>query len=46
MRVSLADKLHNARSIARDYKQLGEQLWERIADEIELILHGWRSTSG
>ena len=25
-----ADKLHNARAIARDYRQVGEGLWERF----------------
>jgi GTP pyrophosphokinase len=29
-RVSCADKLHNARSILRDYRVLGERLWERF----------------
>jgi (p)ppGpp synthase/HD superfamily hydrolase len=29
-RVSMADKLHNARSILRDYRVLGEGLWERF----------------
>ena len=28
--VSLADKLHNARSILSDYRQIGEVLWERF----------------
>jgi (p)ppGpp synthase/HD superfamily hydrolase len=28
--VSLADKVHNLRSIARDYQELGESLWERF----------------
>ncbi len=28
--VSLADKLHNARSILSDYQQIGERLWERF----------------
>ena len=28
--VSCCDKLHNARSIARDYSILGEDLWERF----------------
>jgi (p)ppGpp synthase/HD superfamily hydrolase len=28
--VSAADKLHNARSILRDYRQLGENLWSRF----------------
>jgi (p)ppGpp synthase/HD superfamily hydrolase len=30
-RVSCADKLHNARSILRDYRALGERLWERFS---------------
>ncbi len=37
IRVSLADKLHNARTILRDYRQLGENLWERFdphADQV------------
>ncbi len=29
-RVSCADKLHNARSILRDYRALGEKLWDRF----------------
>lgn len=29
-RVSCADKLHNARAILRDYRALGERLWERF----------------
>ncbi len=28
--VSLADKLHNARAILRDYRSVGEDLWERF----------------
>jgi (p)ppGpp synthase/HD superfamily hydrolase len=28
--VSIADKLHNARSILRDYNKIGEGLWERF----------------
>jgi len=28
--VSLADKLHNARAILRDYRTVGEDLWERF----------------
>jgi len=28
--VSAADKLHNARAILRDYRQLGEELWPRF----------------
>ena len=29
-RISLADKLHNARCILRDYRELGEALWDRF----------------
>lgn len=29
-RVSLADKLHNARAILRDYRRHGEGLWDRF----------------
>jgi len=29
--VSCCDKLHNARSIDRDYTNLGEELWERFS---------------
>ena len=28
--VSLADKVHNARSILADYREVGEELWERF----------------
>jgi (p)ppGpp synthase/HD superfamily hydrolase len=31
LRVSLADKLHNARSIAMDHRQVGEELWSRFS---------------
>jgi len=31
LRVSLADKLHNARSLVRDYRREGHVLWERVA---------------
>ena len=30
LRVSLADKLHNARAMLSDYRQLGERLWDRF----------------
>lgn len=30
LRVSLADKVHNARAILADYRQLGEDLWARF----------------
>ena len=37
--VSCCDKLHNARSIDRDYADLGEDLWERFnSSKIEI---GW-----
>ncbi len=29
--LSCADKLHNLRSIARDYAQIGDKVWERFA---------------
>jgi len=29
--VSLADKLHNARAILRDYRDVGDQLWQRFS---------------
>ena len=31
LRVSLADKVHNSRSIVRDYRMEGPRLWERFA---------------
>jgi hypothetical protein len=30
LRVALADKVHNARSIVRDYREEGHRLWERF----------------
>lgn len=30
LRVSLADKLYNARAMLRDYQQVGDELWERF----------------
>jgi (p)ppGpp synthase/HD superfamily hydrolase len=33
LRVSLADKLNNARSLVRDYRQEGDALWQRFADK-------------
>jgi (p)ppGpp synthase/HD superfamily hydrolase len=30
LRVSLADKLHNARAIVRDHQQVGDKVWERF----------------
>jgi len=34
-RVSCADKLHNARSILRDYRVLGERVWDRFSASAE-----------
>jgi len=33
LRVSLADKVHNARSIVRDYRREGHALWERFTQK-------------
>lgn len=30
VRVSIADKLHNARAILRDYRHVGDALWDRF----------------
>ena len=38
LRVSLADKLHNARAILFDHRQVGERLWTRFgADRDEVV---------
>jgi len=29
--VSLADKTHNAEAILSDYRELGDELWDRFA---------------
>ncbi|MFW6359708.1 MAG: hypothetical protein ACOC0N_10925 [Chroococcales cyanobacterium] len=34
--VSAADKLHNIRSIVRDYREVGEAIWERYG-----IINRW-----
>jgi (p)ppGpp synthase/HD superfamily hydrolase len=31
LRISAADKLHNVRSIVRDYRAFGEELWNRFS---------------
>ncbi len=36
--VAAADKLHNARSILRDYRSVGEKVWERFAAPKEEVL--------
>jgi len=33
LRVALADKVHNARSIVRDYREEGHTLWERFTQK-------------
>jgi (p)ppGpp synthase/HD superfamily hydrolase len=33
LRVALADKVHNARSIVRDYREEGPALWDRFTDK-------------
>jgi (p)ppGpp synthase/HD superfamily hydrolase len=33
LRVSLADKVHNARSLVRDYRKEGHALWERFDEK-------------
>ena len=35
LRVSIADKVHNARSIATDQDRLGEELWKRFSSTSE-----------
>lgn len=37
VRVSLADKLHNARSLLRDYRRMGEELWRRFDPEADQL---------
>jgi hypothetical protein len=36
-RVSLADKLYNARAILLDYRRLGDELWERFDPEADQL---------
>jgi len=36
LRVSLADKVHNARSILLDYRTLGDELWSRFGQGLGL----------
>jgi (p)ppGpp synthase/HD superfamily hydrolase len=42
-RVSLADKVHNARSILRDQQTLGEAVWRRFSQDKERTLWYYRS---
>jgi (p)ppGpp synthase/HD superfamily hydrolase len=43
--VSLADKVHNAQAILRDYKRLGEKLWRRFNGGKEGTLWYYRELS-
>jgi (p)ppGpp synthase/HD superfamily hydrolase len=43
LRVSLADKLYNVRTIVTDYRTIGEALWERFAGTREDVLWYYRS---
>jgi (p)ppGpp synthase/HD superfamily hydrolase len=42
LRVSLADKLHNARSILNDHRQVGEAVWSRFSASREETLWYYR----
>jgi len=43
LRVSLADKLHNARAIARDHGEIGQKVWERFNADHDDVLWYHRS---
>ncbi len=43
LRVSCADKLHNARSLVADYRRVGERLWERFSANRDETLWYYRS---
>ena len=43
--VSAADKLHNARSILHDYRNLGEELWQRFQGGKDGTLWYYRSVA-
>ncbi|MDX6637048.1 MAG: hypothetical protein QOJ01_559 [Solirubrobacterales bacterium] len=43
LHVSLADKLHNVRTIVVDYRDLGEALWERFNADRDQVLAYYRS---
>src|SRR5450432_1911194 len=44
--VSTADKLHNARSILADYREIGEPIWERFQGKREGTLWYYRALLG
>ena len=43
LRVSIADKLHNAGSILRDHRRLGETVWDRFGADRKEVLWYYRS---
>lgn len=44
--VSAADKLHNARSLVRDYLQVGDSLWDRFTASKEQTLWYYQEVLG
>jgi len=46
MRVSLADKVHNARSILRDHRKEDEKVWDRFSGTKEDTLSYYRKLAG
>ena len=44
--VSVADKVHNARSIVADYRQVGEPIWERFQGKRDGTLWYYRALVG
>jgi (p)ppGpp synthase/HD superfamily hydrolase len=46
LHVSLADKLHNVRTIVVDYRDVGEQLWDRFNAERVEVLAYYRALAG
>ena len=42
-RVSVADKLHNTRSILTDFRQMGDAVWDRFSATREDVLWYYRS---
>lgn len=42
-RVALADKLHNARSVLRDHREIGARVWERFTASKEETLWFYRA---
>ena len=42
LRISVADKLHNARSILRDLEMHGDALWDRFNTGAAFQLHYYR----